>query len=279
MRRRLVSFTTYCRLCSHMRLTALANLVAFLKEIDVPTRPVRSPFALSRDDGSDEWAGSSPFGVFTPLKNIGDPERWKMLLDALRFYYFAPDELRPKWFDWPEETIGKYLHRKKYTQPFGENCLFPMLASLWSFSSDVSPLRIPAKSIIRLVRKHCLLDFLGLNLEWLTIDGSAEQVADTVLQGFDPRRIHYNSEVTAIRPTTFSGVYLFVNGDRKWFDHAILAVPGDKAYEMWASRDNPDTNLDFLAVCKARLSYFVLHSDTDVSCSCKNSIISLIPQH
>lgn len=241
-------------------------MLAFLQELDVPISRVETPFALTRDNGWQEWGSSSPFGIFTPHRNIFRLDRWMMLLDAVRFYYFAPDELRPPPVRFrPQETIREYLNRNKYSTAFAEDCLFPMLASLWNFSSETSPMDIPAHYIIRLVRSNCLFDFLGSNHQWYTVSSGLRGIADAVLRSFPPRRIHYNSEVTMIAPRPANGVNLYVNGRTEEFDYVVLGVHGDKARDMWLSPDIPDSRLEFLSSYKTRLASAVLHSDTSVS--------------
>lgn len=88
---------------------------------------------------------------------------------------------------------------------------------------------IPVRSIIRLVRKNNLFDFLGCNPQWFTITGGVQQIADVVLRNFPSQRIHYNSEVEMITPRPEDGVNIFVNGHTEEFDYVVLAVHGDKA--------------------------------------------------
>lgn len=161
----------------------LANFIAFLKSIKVPTVPTEMTFGVSRDHGLFEWSGTSLAGVFAQKKNIFSPSVWRMVFDIIRFNQFALDLLKDsddgksevfghgeqnsghangngkqtstsKSQLSPEMSIGDYLEREGYSDAFRDDYLIPMTAAVWSTSPDKCSLDFPA---VTLVRFMCVL--------------------------------------------------------------------------------------------------------------------------
>lgn len=71
----------------------VANLIAFLKAVNVETVPTEMTFGVSRDYGIFEWAGTSFGAVFAQKRNIFSPRMWRMIFDIIRFNQFVLDLL------------------------------------------------------------------------------------------------------------------------------------------------------------------------------------------
>jgi predicted NAD/FAD-binding protein len=115
-------------------------------------------FAVSRDQGLFEWAGSNLSSVFCQRRNIFAPRMWRMIFDIIRFNQFALDLLRKDdaalrtaagSSPLPEETIGDYLDREGYSDAFRDDYLIPMTAAVWSTSPDKCSLEFPAVTLVR----------------------------------------------------------------------------------------------------------------------------------
>ena len=251
-------------------------MVAFLDELGVIAEPLQSPFALTRNDGLFEWKSSSPLGLFAPILNLRRPEIWTMLFDIIRFYYFAADSLTDgpgsqgsgeSGADQTKESIGDYLTREGYSENFRDNCLVPMVAALWNGCGSMSPLKIPALSVICVIRKRNLFEFLGFRHQWSTIRGSARQITDAIMKDFPTDRLHLNTRVKAIEPSNAHGIdRVIVRTDTVFeeFDHVIIAVHGDEAREM-LSTNRPDRESGFLSGYQTKKYIAILHSDLRVS--------------
>jgi predicted NAD/FAD-binding protein len=146
-------------LCS----TVVANFIAFLKDLKIPTVPTDMTFGVSRDFGAFEWAGTSLSAVFAQRENLFSLRIWAMILDVFRFNQFALDLLsREASFQkprdgskkedvktWKDESIGDYLKRGKYSDAFRDDYLIPMTAAIWSTRPDKCSLDFPALTLVR----------------------------------------------------------------------------------------------------------------------------------
>lgn len=129
--------------------------------------PTEMTFAVSRDYGLFEWAGTSLGAVFAQRRNIFSPRMWRMIFDIIRFNQFAldllvqEDEQRPyvngagaengHGYDEAErlESIGEYLEREGYSDAFRDDYLIPMTACVWSTGPDKCSLEFPAVTLVR----------------------------------------------------------------------------------------------------------------------------------
>jgi len=145
----------------------VANLVAFLKAVNVETVPTEMTFGVSRDYGIFEWAGTSLGAVFAQKRNIFSPRMWRMIFDIIRFNQFAldllvdEDEQRPyldgagvengNGYHEAEqlESIGEYLEREGYSDAFRDDYLIPMAAWVWSTDPDKCSLEFPVVTLVR----------------------------------------------------------------------------------------------------------------------------------
>lgn len=140
-----------------------ANFLNFLKKLGVETEATEMSFAVSRDQGGFEWAGTSLGAVFAQRRNLLSPRMWRMLFDIIRFNQFALDLLIDDQEDEVHdqrshgavnhvpsmETIGQYLKREGYSDAFRDDYLLPMTAAVWSTSPDKCSLEFPAVTLVR----------------------------------------------------------------------------------------------------------------------------------
>ena len=143
--------------------TLVANFIAFLKNIGVPTVPTEMTFGVSRDFGVFEWAGTSLSAVFAQRENLLSLRFWAMIFDIFRFNQFALDLLsREAIFEssphglndeevrtWKDESVGDYLKRGKYSNGFRDDYLIPMTSAIWSTRPDKCSLDFPALTLVR----------------------------------------------------------------------------------------------------------------------------------
>ena len=71
----------------------VANFIAFLKELGVPTTRTEMTFGISRDNGAFEWSGTSLGALFAQWSNLFSLRFCRMIFDIIRFNQFALDML------------------------------------------------------------------------------------------------------------------------------------------------------------------------------------------
>jgi predicted NAD/FAD-binding protein len=77
-------------------------------------------FAVTRDRGLYEWAGTSLGALFAQRRNIINPGQWRMVWDILRFNSASLKELKQ---GDKGESIGDFIRREGYSDSFRDNYL------------------------------------------------------------------------------------------------------------------------------------------------------------
>ncbi|KAJ1984665.1 hypothetical protein H4R34_000499 [Dimargaris verticillata] len=243
------------------------NLIAFFRHLRVATQPSSMTFAVSRDHGAFEWAGTSLLTLFGQASNLWRPSFWRMLYDVLRFNWLATDLL-----SLPEThphrhnlSIGEYLDMHRYSQSFRDNYLIPMTAAVWSTPMNKCALRFPAFTLIQFLHNHCLLSVVS-RPQWRTVSQGSRSYVDHVTAGLDDLRpltkVERVQRVYADKaPRTLEGIRITdASGQCEEFDYAIFATHADQALAILG----PDATADeqqILGAFEFSQNRAVLHSD------------------
>ncbi|KAI0385326.1 amine oxidase [Hypomontagnella monticulosa] len=249
------------------------NFINFLKYIKVKTVPTQMTFAVSRDRGRFEWAGTSLDAIFCQRRNIFSPRMWRLIFDIIRFNQFALDLLKendsesyplsssPIGSIDPMETIGQYLDREGYSDTFRNDYLIPMMAAVWSTSPDKCNLEFPAVTAVRFMWNHHLLSTVGTRPDWLTLENGAKSYIDAVMNGFPPNHLFLKTAVKHLTNDRDGRVIMHLeNGKTEVFDHVILATHGDQAYQIIEPSATPEEKA-IMSSFKTSENTCVLHSD------------------
>ena len=152
-------------------------------------------FSASRDGGAFEWAGNTNGlkAFFTSWSRVLDGKMWRLAYDMLRFNACARRVLKieDEKASAEELSIGDYLKTEGYSDTFRDDYLIvslssphiqvcecdthfhsskPMTAAIWSTSPDKCALDFPARTLIRFMHNHHLLQLTG-KPSWLTLRG------------------------------------------------------------------------------------------------------------
>lgn len=255
----------------------IANFIAFLKEVKVPTVPTEMTFGVSRDQGLFEWAGTSLSAVFAQKGNIFRPQMWRMIFDIIRFNQFALDLLSEKDESeedpietdrkattsakaQPQESIGAYLEREHYSEAFKHDYLIPMTASVWSTNADKCSLEFPAITLVRFMWNHHLLTAVSARPKWMTIKDGSQQYIDAIMAGFPKDRVHIRTAINTLRHKPDGHITLSYENGEDTFDHIILATHGDQAMRIISDTAIPD-EIDIFSGFRTSTNTAVLHSD------------------
>jgi predicted NAD/FAD-binding protein len=202
------------------------NLIALLDHLGVPTAPSDMSFAVSLDAGGYEYAGSNLSSLFGQPSNLLRPSHWRMLADTLRFFRAAPALYDPSCD--PDLTLGDYLARTGYSEPFVSRHILPMAAAIWSTPSrDV--LDFPAAAFVRFFANHGLLQVAN-RPQWRTVVGGSREYVRRLLADFggevvlgDPARRIVRSPGQVTIETS--------RGERR-FDACVIATHADDALSL-----------------------------------------------
>ncbi|NND37215.1 MAG: FAD-dependent oxidoreductase [Gammaproteobacteria bacterium] len=229
------------------------NLVALFDHLDVPTKISDMSFAASLDNGSLEYSGTDLNGLFAQRRNLARPRFLSMLKDLLRFYRQAPtltddEELR-------DLSLGDFLRRERYGEPFIRDHLMPMGAAIWS-SSIEQMLTFPTLAFLRFFRNHGLVQ-LRDRPEWRTVDGGSKEYVARLTRPL-ASRIQCNAGVQKILRDP-SGVTVVTADSRRRHDHVVLACHADQALRLLDRPDRAETAA--LGRIRYQSNHTVLHTD------------------
>src|SRR5580704_15077732 len=99
------------------------NFVALMDELKVAWQPSDMSFSVRCDSSGLEYNGTSLNSLFAQRSNVVRPSFLKMVTDILRFNRAAPALLLPSS---PNESLGEYLKRERYSRYFIEHYIIPM---------------------------------------------------------------------------------------------------------------------------------------------------------
>lgn len=262
-------------------LMTLANFIAFLKEVGISIVPTEMTFAISRDGGRFEWAGTSLSSIFAQRKNVFKPRMWRMIFDIIRFNQFAlnlligedESEINPvrqngstSKIEEPrhQESIGAYLEREGYSDAFRDDYLIPMTAAVWSTRPDKASLEFPAITLVRFLWNHHLLSTISARPAWMTILNGSQQYIDAVMAGFPQSRVHLGTPVASLGIQANNQIILKrLDGNEDTFDHVVLATHGDQALQILKPIATPEEE-EIMSGFKTSTNIAVLHSDLSV---------------
>jgi predicted NAD/FAD-binding protein len=228
------------------------NLAALFRHLGVTTKPSDMSFAVSLDDGRLEYSGTGFSGLFAQGRNTVSPRFWRMLLDLVRFYREAPrDSARLG-----ATSLGDYLDSAGYGAAFRDDHLFPMAAAIWSTpAADIG--QYPAAAFIRFCETHGLLKLSSRPI-WRTVEGGSRSYVQRLSR--DIPDIVSGHSVKSIARHYDGIIATGEDGERRRFDHVVIATHADHALGMLA-----DPSIDERRLLGA-FSYLsndaVLHSDT-----------------
>jgi predicted NAD/FAD-binding protein len=193
-----------------------------------------------------------------------------MLFDILRFNLFSPDLLTVTDEDEQNITLGDYLDREGYSEVFRRDYILP-IAIAWNGSPGVqSALRIPAVSLVRVMRNQNMLRSIwGEETTWLTLKEGAKNYIDVLVHGIPKWQIHLSTPVKEVGTRKDGKPYLKIieeeAGECEFqylYDHIIIATPGDEALRLLGSRATVKEK-EILSAFKTTKNKVVLHSDLD----------------
>ncbi|KAA1474687.1 FAD/NAD-binding domain-containing protein [Dentipellis sp. KUC8613] len=242
------------------------NFLRFLRKYtSVEILPTEMTFSVSRDHGAFEWSGKNPGTVFAQRKRLLDPRMWRMVYDVTRFNACATKVLSE---DCEDLSIGEYLEREGYSDGFRDDYLIPMTAAIWSTPPDVCALDFPAKTLVRFMENHHLLQ-LTARPSWLTIKGGSKQYVNTILDKLPKSQLHLSTPVVSIHSepaadgsSGFKIVLKTAAGATETYDHVILACHSDQALRMLSEPTEEEKRI--LGGFRWSQNEVVVHADEDL---------------
>src|SRR5689334_20734028 len=171
------------------------NFVRLIRELGVDEQPSNMSFSLRCERSGLEYNGTSLNSLFAQRLNILRPSFIKMITDILRFNRESVALLKSQ--D-NKLTLGEYLERHGYSEPFIERYIIPMGRAIWS-ATEEAMLKWPARFFVDFFERH---GFLTVNdrPQWKAIRGGSREYARKLTASYR-QRIRLRTPVQSVKRT------------------------------------------------------------------------------
>jgi uncharacterized protein len=231
------------------------HLIALFRHLGVQHVASDMSFSVRVDEERLEWAGSSLATVFAQKRNLVKPEFWGMLKDILRFNRESTAAIATG--EGGDESLGDFLHRRRYGRAFRDWYLLPMSGAIWSCPTR-QMLEYPAQTFFRFCHNHGLLQVAD-RPRWNTVlGGGREYVRRLAAQIPDVRT---DCRVLSASRNT-DGVRIFTRNGTETFSQAVFACHSDQTLGMLA--DAVDAERRVLGRVGYQPNHAVLHTDVSL---------------
>ena len=212
------------------------NLMGLFDALNVETIDSDMSFAASINGGACEYEGSLK-GLVAQPSNLLKPRYWQMISGLVRFYRTAVHEVKKG----PAgESLADYITRTGLNEAFVEDHLLPMAAAIWSCPEE-EMMRFPARSFIKFMENHRLLDFTGRPV-WRTVKGGSRGYVTKIKQAL-AGKIHTQTDITGLRREA-GGVMISIKGEGDvWFDKVVMAAHADQSLKLISDASDDEKNI------------------------------------
>ena len=239
------------------------QLIALFSELNVDIAESEMSFAVSLGPYDYEWCGSNQLSkALAQPTNAFKPRFWRMIKDMMRFNKEATAlaQQANAAQALASLSLGEYLERGKYSQPFRHDYLLPMAAAIWS-CPVAQILAFPMHTFVRFCDNHGLLQ-VNNRPRWKTVRASSRQYVSKIVAALHAShgKVLTDCKVQAIKRDD-QEVQLQVNGAWHSFDYVVLAGHSDQSLQLLGDQATlaETTALGAIAYQPNRT---VLHTDT-----------------
>lgn len=212
------------------------QLIDLFAKLAIPTAKSDMSFGLSvrLPNGRNlEWAGTSFDTVFAQRRNLFSPYFIAMLRDLLRFNTQATrialaEDSRD------QESLGQFLDRHRYGEPFRRWYLLPMAAAIWS-CPIATMLDYPITTFVRFCHNHGLLQ-VNNRPQWYTVQGGARQYVEKIAAALHDVRVD-DAVIAVERELTSKQVVIGSRTGTDRYDQVVLACHSDQALGVLRDAD------------------------------------------
>jgi uncharacterized protein len=200
------------------------TLCRLFAELGVATQESEMSMSVHVGETGLEYAGALGIrGLFASWQSARP--RYLLMLAEIKRFHRAATRLLSDSDDDNLETLDAFLRRNRFSAFFVEHFITPLVAAVWSCSSD-NALRYPARYLFVFLDHHGMLSVFG-SPPWRTVTGGSAQYVQAIAS-----RLHevcVSTPVHSLRRLP-DGVQLQAGSDSpKFFDAAVIAVHPDQA--------------------------------------------------
>ena len=231
------------------------NLVSLFAHLDVEHQLSDMSFGVSIDKGSLEYCSLGLRGLFAQWRNLIRPRFLSLLLDIVRFYRQAPQDLKARTHD--GYRLGDYLRDRNYGRAFIDDHLLPQAAAIWS-TSAAQIMDYPFRAFITFFENHGLLQIMDRIL-WRSVVGGAQAYVKKLIAPFRDR-IRTKTAVRSVSRLHGSVLVTDQYGAVHTFDEVVFATHADVTLKILS--DATPAEKRTLGAFGYTANEVVLHTDT-----------------
>jgi predicted NAD/FAD-binding protein len=233
------------------------NFIELLNELGVSSKATSMGFSVKDSATGLEYSGSSISALFAQRRNLLSPKFLRMVRDIVAFNKESQLDLEMGSLR-PDETLGEYLQRRRYSKSFRQWYLIPMASAIWSASWQAIE-AFPAQFFLRFFKNHGLLSITN-RPQWRVIDGGSREYLAPLTARF-AHKIITKAPVTDLerRP---NGVRFKAGGQLYDFDQVVIATHSDQALAML--KDASTSERSILGAIPYQRNDVVLHTDDQI---------------
>ena len=232
------------------------NFIALMEQLKVRFIESTMSFSVRCEKTGLEYNGTSLDALFSQRRNLLSPRFYRMLMDIFRFNREAPSLLHEE-----EDglTLGDYLDREGYSQPFRDHYILPMGSAIWSQAPD-GMLKFPVRNFIRFFSNHGMLS-VSNRPTWRVIQGGSTSYVTPLIDQFK-EAIRLNTPVESIRREGHHVLVTSPAAALEAFDGVVMACHSDQALALLS--DPSPLEREILGAIPYQENEVVLHTDSRV---------------
>lgn len=231
------------------------TLLRLFAALGVATQASDMSMSVHCDGCGLEYAGARGLRGLFPGAGNTRPAYLRMLVEVPRFHRAARALLATPAVG-PEETLGEFVARGRYSSYFVDHFVKPVVACVWSCSPETA-LAYPARYLFAFLSHHGMLAVTG-SPPWRTVTGGSRSYVEKVAK--DLHAVHTSTPVRSLERTG-EGVTIRDDADQvAHFDVAVVATHPHQALSLLASPTAAEA--DVLGAIGYSTNHTVLHTDT-----------------
>jgi len=237
------------------------QLIQLFAQLGVETAPSDMSFSVVvpgvKNGQALEWSGTDLNSVFAQRSNLVSPRFWRMLADVMRFNALCTRIAKDQRESEMQQALGDFLRQHRFSGPFRDWYLMPMLGCIWSCPTD-QMLEFPVATMIRFCHNHGLIQVTN-RPQWFSVVGGARHYVEKILAHVQDKRL--NTPVRLIDRDA-QGVRIVTDGHAERFDQVVLATHTDQALALLQQPTAEERSV--LGAIRYQDNRAVLHTDARV---------------
>ncbi len=230
------------------------NLCNLFDILNVDTYESDMSFSVSNSIENLEYGGENFNTIFAQKSNIFKPRFLKMLLEILIFYNTAEKERKKN----QNKSLEEYLKKKKFSDFFLYNHIYPMASSIWSSSID-NIKNYPYEKFVDFFSNHGLLKILN-RPRWRTVMGGSKDYVKKIIKS-STMKTKNKCNIEVMKRASKS-ILVKVNGKSLIYDHVVVAVHSNQVSSVIKDQDTFEKEIFSKIEYSKNLVY--LHSDNEL---------------